>query len=118
MDDNYLAALAADQVPFGETLATQVADGLEKGKSIGFSHRDYCGMGMEVNGQGQYCYGELWDGIMEKPALLKSKASFITWLAVQSTASLARLDESEQFYRGNQVITRKMLEDFVRFNAS
>ncbi|WP_118975371.1 hypothetical protein [Taibaiella koreensis] len=106
-----LRPLAADTRPFGLILATAVAEKQRSGASLGYSHRDYCGMGMEYN-EGVYCYGELWDGGLDRPMTFDKVEAFIAWLTAQSTASLARL-EDDAFYQGNQVITRERLEDFL-----
>ena len=97
---------------YGMALAEKVADGL-KYNSIGYSHRDYCGMGLNYH-DGTYNYGELWDGYMMKPSLQwSSTQSFVQWLAQQSDASCGRLEESDQFYWGNQTITRQRLMAFL-----
>ena len=97
---------------YGMALAEKVADSLLH-NSMGYSHRDYCGMGLEYR-DGTYYYGELWDGYMMKPTLQwTSKQSFIQWLAQQSDASCGRLEDSDPFYRGNQTITHQRLMGFV-----
>lgn len=97
---------------YGRVLAEKVAGALLT-YSLGYGHRDYCGMGLEYK-DGIYCYGELWDGYMMEP-LLKwpSKEDFINWLAQQSDASLARLEAKESFYWGNQTITRQRLKMLI-----
>lgn len=101
--------LAQKRVPFGWELAGKVADALQRANSIGYGHRDYCGMGLEYR-QGSFFYGELWDGVMLEPTHeWSSKENFIAWLAHQSDASLARLEARESFYWGNQTITRDRL---------
>ena len=97
---------------YGVALAEKVAAALQV-KSLGYGHRDYCGMGLEYR-NGTYYYGELSDGYMEKPTLQwSSKQSFVQWLAQQSDASCGRLDDPNPFYRGNQTITRQRLMEFV-----
>jgi hypothetical protein len=97
---------------FGRTLAEKAAASLLK-YSLGYGHRDYCGMGLEYR-DGVYQYGELWDGYMMEPLLKwSSKEDFINWLAQQSDASLARLEAKESFYWGNQTITRQRLKTLV-----
>ena len=97
---------------FGKALAEKVASSLLT-YSLGYGHRDYCGMGLEYK-DGVYYYGELWDGYMMEP-LLKwpSMDDFVNWLAQQSDASLARLEAKESFYWGNQTITRQRLKTLV-----
>ncbi|WP_346318946.1 hypothetical protein [Chitinophaga sp. YIM B06452] len=118
MSASYLQELAADTAFFGYHLASQVAGKLDEGHSLGYFHRDYCGMGLQKNDKGEYLYGELHDGYMDgllkAPSKFGSRKAFVDWLAFQSTASLARLNDSEPFFRGNQTITRKRLEDFLR----
>ncbi len=93
----------------GSALAEKVADALLS-NSLGYGHRDYCGMGLTYR-DAAYCYGELWDGYMLEPMLQwSSKQEFISWLAMQSDASFARLDAKEQFYWGNQTVTRQRLK--------
>lgn len=112
MSQDHLQQLASDTLPFGEALATAVAGKLRTGTSIGYAHRDYCGTGLDYN-EGHYRYGEIWDGYLEPALTFTGQQDFIIWLAAQSTESLARLDD-DAFYRGNQVITRERLEDFLR----
>lgn len=111
-EQEQLQRLASDTLPFGDVLAGAVADKLRSGASLGYGHRDYCGMGLEYNGS-SYRYGELWDGLLEPTLSFDTRETFIAWLAVQSTAALARLD-APSFYQGNQVITRTRLEAFLR----
>ncbi|MDP9959747.1 hypothetical protein [Chryseobacterium lathyri] len=113
--DNYLFSERPkpDSVVFGERLANLVADKLQTGAVLGYSHRDYCGMGMKVNEDQKFMYGEIYDGDFNFPRIFETRDLFVTWLSAQSTASLARLDE-EGFYKENQVITRKRLLDFIR----
>lgn len=111
------AQLAADTLPLGVELATKVADALMHG-SIGHSHRDFCGMGLEYS-NGQYIYGALWDGGMDKPEQsFTSRQAFIDWLSIQSNASLANIQTEDTFYWGNQVITRERLEQFLNHGAA
>lgn len=105
--------LALDTQPVGTELATRVAARLHKGHTLGYGHRDYCGMGLEKQ-NGKICYGELLDGGMYQPLLtFDTDETFIRWLSIQSNASLARIDAEEPFYWGNQTITRERLEQFV-----
>jgi hypothetical protein len=104
-------ALARQTEKVGAVLAEKVAAALLT-NSVGYGHRDYCGMGLEYR-EGKYYYGELWDGSMMEPLLQwSSKQEFINWLAQQSDASLARL-EAKEFYWGNQTITRQRLKMLV-----
>ncbi|NML68552.1 hypothetical protein HHL23_01890 [Chryseobacterium sp. RP-3-3] len=101
-----------DTTTFGYRIANLVADQLQSGKILGYAHRDYCGMGMKVNEDQQFLYGELYDGEFHVPTLFETRDLFITWLSAQSTESLARLD-ADEFYQKNQVITRKRLLEFI-----
>jgi hypothetical protein len=99
---------------YGMVLAERVADVLLS-NSLGYGHRDYCGMGLEYR-EGTYYYGELWDGYMGEPLLKwSSKQAFVSWLTIQSDASLARLEAKESFYWGNQTITRDRLKTLVGY---
>lgn len=109
--------LAADTTPIGPELATKVADALHHG-SIGHSHRDFCGWGLEYE-NGQYSYGTLWDGGMDKPELtFNDRQAFIDWLSEQSNATLANIHKEDSFYWGNQVITRDRLEQFLTYGGA
>ncbi|MGK6341014.1 hypothetical protein ACMGDK_02175 [Chryseobacterium sp. DT-3] len=112
--DNYLFSERPepDSVAFGVRLANLVADKLQTGAVLGYSHRDYCGMGMKVNEDQKFIYGEIYDGDFDPPRIFETRELFVTWLSSQSTASLARLDD-EEFYKENQVITKKRLLDFI-----
>jgi hypothetical protein len=104
-----LEALRLGTEKYGLAFAEKVANGLLKGGYIGYSHRDYCGMGLEYR-DGVFTYGEVHDGYMRYPVFQSSsKESFIDWLADQSDASLARLEEENAWYWGNQTIDRKRL---------
>lgn len=106
-------SLAADTAAFGYTIAELVADKLQNGYFLGYQHRDFCGMAMKMNEKNQFLYGELYDGTdFSVPTVFEDRELFVAWLSEQSTASLARL-EDDDFYRGNQVITRKRLLEFI-----
>ncbi|MEE6129250.1 hypothetical protein V2E39_17760 [Chryseobacterium arthrosphaerae] len=111
--EDFLYVLKSDTEVLGTEIAEQVADKLEKGFFLGYRHRDYCGMAMSYNEEEHFLYGELYDGIdFSFPLVFKSRKSFVEWLSKQSTASLARLD-ADEFYQGNQIITRKRLLEFI-----
>ncbi|WP_205509611.1 hypothetical protein [Longitalea arenae] len=108
----YRKMLQQQTESYGIALAAAVAEALTH-NSIGYGHRDYCGMGLEFR-DGIYYYGELWDGFMMEPTLQwPSKQDFVEWLAQQSDASLARLEAADAFYWGNQTITRKRLLELL-----
>ncbi|WP_343670510.1 hypothetical protein [Chitinophaga sp.] len=109
---NWRRLLESRTDTYGVELAAQVADRLQT-MSFGFGHRDYCGMGLEYRG-GAYYYGGLWDGMMDdKVQVFPSKEEFVSWLAGQSDASMARLNEIDAFYWGNQTVTRQRLQEFI-----
>jgi hypothetical protein len=93
-------------------MAENVADALLH-DHVGYSHRDYCGMGLEHR-DGIYKYGELHDGYLIEPVLQwETKEAFVNWLAEQSDASLARLEEQDPWYWGNQTINRVRLVSLI-----
>lgn len=109
--------LATDTTPIGIELAVKVADALQY-NSIGYSHRDFCGMGLEYR-DGQYRYGALWDGGMDSPEqTFTDRDSFVDWLGRQSNATLANIHKEDSFYWGNQVITRQRLEEFLTYSRT
>ena len=104
--------LAVDTAPFGNALAETVAEALKYG-GLGLSHRDYCGLGLELK-DGSYRYGELYDGyMMQAIHTFADRESFVNWLARQSNASLSRIEQPDAWTWGNQVITRQRLEEFT-----
>jgi len=108
------SALLTNNTPYGQALATKVAQALNRGALMN-SHRDYCGMGLEKDAKGQYLYGEVWDGGLTPGArTFADKASFIQWLAVQSDASMANLQSKDTWVWNNQVINRQRLEAFIQ----
>jgi len=48
--------LLARNTPYGRQLAEKVADALQHGVLM-YSHRDYCGMGLQKDRDGNYTYG-------------------------------------------------------------
>ncbi|MGQ3013377.1 MAG: hypothetical protein ACT6QS_06705 [Flavobacteriales bacterium] len=108
--------LATLTQPYGPELALRVTEQLLKGYFLGYGHRDYCGTGLERNEKGQIVYGEIYDGGMILPLqVFETSGAFAEWLAVQSDASMARLDSTEPFYWGNQTITEQRLREFAPF---
>lgn len=100
--------------PYGQDLANKVADALQYG-TLAYSHRDYCGTGLEADSTGQFLYGEVWDGGMITPLqVFPDRTAFVNWLAAQSDASMARLEASDPWYWNNQVINRMRLETFIQ----
>lgn len=97
---------------------------LDEGHEFGYTHRDYCGMGLGLT-DGHYCYDEINDGRlpllkdMLKPndrggRVFTDRNAFIDWLAAQSDHSLCRLEQQMEFYHGNQTIDRDRLTEFVQ----
>lgn len=113
-NEEYLAYLELPEntAPFGPRIANLVADQLQSGKILGYSHRDYCGMGMQADEHQRFFYGEIYDGYLELPKIFDGRELFVSWLSEQSTVSLARLDD-EEFFVGNQVISRNRLLEFI-----
>ncbi len=98
---------------YGLDFAKKIAEALRPDTLIAHGHRDYCGMGIGMNAKNEYIYGSVWDGlIIDVERIFSKKEKFIKWLSWQSDASLANLN-SDKFYVGNQVITKKRLENFL-----
>ncbi len=108
--------LLARNNPFGRQLAEQVAAALEHG-ALCYSHRDYCGMGLEKNANGNYVYAAVWDGWLQPVHTFTTREAFVQWLAVQSDASLSRVNEADTWVWNNQVINQQRLEEFVGWSA-
>lgn len=115
--------------PFGRELAEQTTQKIrtaKRGSGMYYSHRDYCGMGIEYDTEKSvfnfgYCYDGY--GIREVSKTFATDAELIDWLAIQSNKTLsgcfAEYDfyESDSFKQGNQRITRAMLETYVTDGA-
>ncbi|MFN1219257.1 hypothetical protein ACKW6Q_20015 [Chryseobacterium kwangjuense] len=104
--------LPENTTAFGHRIANLVADQLQSGKTLGYSHRDYCGMGIQTDEHQRFFYGEIYDGYLEASKVFENREQFVSWLSEQSTVSLARLDD-EDFFAGNQVISRNRLLEFI-----
>ncbi len=99
---------------YGVALAEKVVAALRLSQ-LAYGHRDYCGTGLWSK-DGIYYYGEVSDGYFDNNSSLRQfddQKTFVAWLAVQSDASLARLEEKDPWYWGNQTITRQRLEEFA-----
>jgi hypothetical protein len=120
-----------DKVPFGETLASEVACNIDKGLCMTYIHRDFCGQGIFSSN-----WNISWDtakypphgyricdvvdgypqGFTYKEFALKEE--FVKWLAVHSDFSMSGIIDNE-FYtadpwrRNNQRITKDRLLMFV-----
>lgn len=110
-------SLLARNDPYGRELAEQVAAALSYG-ALCYSHRDYCGMGLEKNADGNYIYAAIWDGWLEPVHTFSTRQAFVQWLASQSDASLSRVNEVDTWVWNNQVINRQRLEEFVGWSLS
>lgn len=104
--------LAAQTTPYGLPLAQSVATRLQSGAQLGYSHRDYCGTGLQYE-RGSFAYVELWDHGADAIKTFHSEPEFVQWLSRQSDASLALLEADSPFFWGNQTITRHRLDEFV-----
>ncbi|WP_046243240.1 hypothetical protein [Hymenobacter terrenus] len=102
-----------DRTAYGPALAEKVAITLSRGQTLGYSHRDYCGMGFDYY-QGHFRYGEVWEYELKPLRSFARRPEFEAWLANQSDASLARTEEKDPFYWDNQTITRQRLEEFIQ----
>ena len=71
-----------------------------------YSHRDYCGAGLEWTGPRQgFVLGTAYDGWLQPERSWADEKDFVAWLAGQSDAALHG--------DGNQRITRARLLEFV-----
>lgn len=107
----------------GDDLAQRVYEYLERNNSIGFSHYGYCGVGFVKQGQSilythfdewltyrtgkLYVPGEEYLGIIR---IFPEKDAFIRWLAAESDYSLSGIESGDDWYTGNQRISRHRLE--------
>jgi hypothetical protein len=108
-----------DRDTFGKELMISVADKLEKGFVMQYTHRDYCGHGLRFNNNKFELFVHDDYNIiikMEWP----SRDDFIDFFSVQSDYSLSGADkamkelhEKDPFFLNNQRITRKRLADFT-----
>jgi hypothetical protein len=107
---------------YGVELATAVAERLQRGDTLSYSHRDYCGTGLRFIDD-NFIYGKVVDGLLpseaelltwtDKPSnmermVFSSRSSFIAWLAEQSDTTLAGND-----IRPTQRITGRRLRSFA-----
>ena len=87
-------------VVVGTELAGEIAALIEAGLSIGYVHRDYCGMGLCCS-EGIFIYDAVFDGSIlsrtemqrwpESPGQrreFESRHAFVAWLAQQTDLSL------------------------------
>ena len=97
-----------DPTPYGIALASQVADALDRGVTVTYDHRDYCGMGLARAGA-DYLYGTVNDGHLFDDMVFASREALVAWLAQQSDLALAGREASSPFYWNNQRVTRARL---------
>jgi len=105
--------------PVGVELANAVAERLDAGKDLAYSHAYYCGMGFTKYGD-SYIYASVQDGEVDTPQygdtffsslesdggkVFESRAQFIEWLSIQTDSSLHG--------NGNQNITLERLQFFA-----
>jgi hypothetical protein len=101
-----------DPTPYGAALANAVADALDRGVAVTYTHRDYCGMGLCRTG-GDYEYGPVYDGNLYDGAKFPTHDAFVAWLAAQSDATLAGREDPAPFNWDNQRITRARLMEAI-----
>ena len=116
-----------DRVPFGEDLARDVWGALMArpvGEGLVHSfHRDFCGQGLIRTVEGVKLCDIQDGGYLTGPpiAAWQSEEPFITFFARQTDFTCSGWDAAEpvfasddEWYRGNQRLTRELLERFVR----
>lgn len=98
-----------DTTPYGDALAEAVADALDRGVEVAYTHRDDCGMGLARRPEG-YAYGPVYDGMLDPQRVFATRAAFVAWLAAQSDATLSGREDPLPFNWDNQRITRARLQ--------
>ena len=101
-----------DPTPYGEALAGQVVDALDRGITVAYRHRDYCGMGLGRGDRG-YIYGSVYDGDLSEETSFPTREALAAWLARQSDATLSGREVQLPFEWDNQRITRARLLEAV-----
>ncbi|MBP5987254.1 MAG: hypothetical protein KA538_08725 [Azonexus sp.] len=112
----------------GRQVAEAVAERLERGDTLAYSHRDYCGVGLRYV-DGEYICGEVADGELPSSQQLRtwrqdersrewkaftSRREFIEWLSQQTDDSLNGNDLSDTWLIGNQRLTLVRLLAFAK----
>ena len=114
--------------PFGLELANAVANRLETGVRLAFTHPEYCGTGLGHDEHGLFIHAEVYDG--EFPSAMQvlrmeergesfeyqtfaNRTDFVNWLAAQSDASLSGHHLPHEWRHDNQRITRQRLTQFI-----
>ncbi len=103
-----------DKMPYGNEIAQNVADFLEKNGVIANSHRDYCGMAL-IQEEGIYYYCECYDGnVFYAEKTFNDKKTFYEWLSMQSDDTMSRKNEPNinSSSIDNQCVTKERLLDF------
>jgi hypothetical protein len=121
------SASKASTDPYGKELAMSVADRMQRGDTLSYGHRDYCGTGLRFV-DGNFIYGEVVDGDLPSEAeqlarttrpsnterlVFSSRSSFVEWLAAQSDATLVGTGLQPAWLVGNQRITGRRLRSFA-----
>jgi hypothetical protein len=101
-----------DPTPYGEALAGQVVDALDRGIEVANRHRDYCGMGLGRGDRG-YIYGPVYDGYLSEETTFPTREALVAWLAQQSDATLSGREAQLPFEWDNQRITRARLLEAI-----
>lgn len=101
-----------DPTPYGATLAGQVVDALDRGVTVAYAHRDYCGMGLG-RGDSGYVYGPVHDGQLLEETVFETREALAAWLAQQSDATLSGRESPLPFEWDNQRLTRTRLLEAV-----
>ena len=109
-------ACVNDPTPYGAALAGKVVDALDRGVTVAYSHRDYCGMGLGISDDG-YVYGSVYDGQLFTEAVFKTPEALTAWLAQQSDATLSGRESPQPFDWDNQRITRVRLLEAIETAA-
>lgn len=111
---------ALSREPFGLKLANKVADQLEKGMLLAYTHRDYGGDGLYFD-KGKYIWTSIFDGWPQSTrAEWDNREAFVQFLAGMSDYSCCGGEGSPEFLQNgpfelnNQRITRaRLLESVV-----
>lgn len=111
-----------DTSNYGKTLAKQVADALERKRTMILAeHQCYCGIGFDIQ-SGNYNLCRVYDEVpLEILISFNNKEKFIDWLSLKNDFSMSGSDPNDEelyektdFYRNNQRITKQDLIKFVR----
>lgn len=124
-------AKPSSSAPVGVNVAKAVANSLEQGAVLAYTHRDYCGVGLRY-ADGEYIYGEVTDGDLPSTKQLQSwpsipqqmerqtfgsRDAFVSWLSEQSDQSLSGERLHPEWLVGNQRLTLSRLIAFVNDNS-